>query len=418
MRLSRTGAQRTLDALAAGRAPGVREHRVVCVVPLYVEEELAAETVAFWVSVAEQKLCDQVLLVTTVKEEPRQGGRSTHEVCERELERLGADPERIALLHCQEVTRFRASQLNLAVEHARARFLPEVENSSRLWIGVYNADSRPQHETFAELDERVADDGTTRLFQQLVDYVVPERGRAGSVAVGNAVLQTWWTWSHYVARNRRGRPGGTVWSRTAPYSTFGHGEFARLDFLDHIGLFPDFAYADGLLLGWIARLAGEPIGLLASRDVAEVPRRARDLLTQQTAWLRGLLNFDATARWCREQGVLRLSPLEVRFLRAQHLAIPVGWGLSTVALAASGAAVARRARRGEAAAHDLAVVAALVSYPVTPALVSTAASLRGVPLSRRVRGVLASWPLEGLAFWPALLSHLGRNQRAPAKTPR
>jgi hypothetical protein len=152
-----------------------------------------------------------------------------------------------------------------------------------------------------------------------------------------------------------------VWSRTAPYSTFGHGEFARLDFIDHIGGFPDFAYADGLLLGWICRLAAEPIGLLASRDVAEVPRSARDLLTQQTAWLRGLLNFGATVRWCRERGVLRLPDSEVRLLRAQHLAIPVAWGLSTIAVTAGILSASRRLWRGKSAAYDLAVVGGLVA---------------------------------------------------------
>jgi hypothetical protein len=118
--------------------------------------------------------------------------------------------------------------------------------------------------------------------------------------------------SHYVARNVRGRSGATVWSRTAPYSTFGHGEFARADFLDRIGGFPDFAYADGLLFGWICRLAGEPLGLLAARDVAEVPRSAADLILQQRAWLRGLLNFDATVRWCREHVLLGLPEREVK----------------------------------------------------------------------------------------------------------
>jgi hypothetical protein len=31
---------------------------------------------------------------------------------------------------------------------------------------------------------------------------------------------------------------------------------------------------------------------------------------------------------------------------------------------------------------------------------------------------VASWPVEGLAFWPALLSHLRGAQNPPAKTPR
>ena len=385
---------------------------------MYQEQDLAADTVRFWHELAGRKLFDQVLLVTTAKETPPQQGVTTRDLVEAELARLAADPDDIALLHCEQVTRFRASQLNLAVEHARSRFASEAGDPANIWIGVYNADSRPSAETFIELADQVATEQHVRLFQQLVDYVVPTRGDVELAAVGNSVLQTWWTMAHYVNRNRRGYPGDSMWSRTAPYSTFGHGEFARLDFLDHIGGFPDFAYADGLLLGWIARLAAEPIGLLAARDVAEVPRSAKDLFTQQSAWLRGLLNFDATVRWCREQGVLRLSAAEVRLLQAQHLAIPVTWGLSTAALAAGIVTLSRRVVRGEASLLDLVALGGLVTYPVIPALLPTAGQHRTMAVFQRIVGTLTSWPVEGLALWPALRAHLRREQQAPAKTPR
>jgi hypothetical protein len=389
-------------------------YQLVCVVPMYLEQDLAVETTRFWHQVAKRKLVDQVLLVTTAKEQPTAGAATTHDLVEAELRRLDADEERIALLRCDHATRFRASQLDLAVEQARARFGPQAGATSNIWVGVYNADSRPEDATFAELRARARFEPDTRVFQQLADYVVPARGRTGLIAAGNAVLQTWWTRSHYAARNARGRAGDTVWSRTAPYSTFGHGEFVRLDFLDDIGGFPDFAYADGLLLGWICRLAAEPIGLLARRDVAEVPRSAADLFTQQTAWMRGLLNFGPTVRWCRQQGVLRLPPGEVQLLRAQHAVIPVAWGLSTLAAAAGIAHAGWRLRHGRCPAYDLAVLTSLVAYPVIPAI----ASPRVRPLPRSAAGVLASWPLEGLAFWPALFARLRRDQQAPAKTPR
>lgn len=392
-------------------------HRLVCVVPVYLEQEIAEETARFWHGLAQRNLFDQVLLVSTAKEQTT-GGRTTHELVDAELQRLGADPERITLLRCEEVTRYRASQLNLAVESARARLDRAGAKPTTIWVGIYNADSRPEAGTFAELRARALAEPRTRAFQQLVYYVVPERGRAGMVAVGNSVLQTWWTLSHYVGRINRGLAGDTVWSRTSPYSTFGHGEFIRLDLLDHIGGFPDFAYADGLLLGWICRLAGEPIGLLASIDVAEVPRSARDLVTQQTAWLIGLLNFGATVRWCRERGVLRLPSREVRLLQAQHLAIPVAWGLSTIAVTSAIGSAIWRTRRGGSSARGLALVAGLVAYPVIPALAPANQHGAGTSAGRRVLGTLASWPVEGLAFWPALQGRMGRAQQAPAKTPR
>lgn len=390
-------------------------HRLVCVVPVYLEQDLAEDTARFWHGLAQRNLFDLVVIVSTVKEQS-DGEPSTHELIAAELDRLGADSERIMLLQCETGGRFRAPQLDLAVEYTRQRLADDIDGGAQMWVGVYNADSRPQASTFTELAERICTDPDVRMFQQLVDYVAPGRGPASLVAVGNSVLQTWWTLSHYVGRNARGRLGTSVWSRTSPYSTFGHGEFVRADFLTLIGGFPDFAYADGLLLGWICRLAGEPIGLLASRDIAEVPRSGRDLLTQQTAWLRGLLNFGATTRWCRKNGLLRLNGSEVMLLRLQHMAIPVAWGFSTITVFAALAACGRRVWRGQSTAYDLAVMGGLVSYPVLPALVPTADQHHR--LGRRIVGSLMSWPVEGLAFWPALGSRLRRSQLAPAKTPR
>jgi hypothetical protein len=43
---------------------------------------------------------------------------------------------------------------------------------------------------------------------------------------------------------------------------------------------------------------------------------------------------------------------------------------------------------------------------------------RPARLGARLAGVTVSWPLEGLAFWTALVSHLRRRQQAPAKTRR
>ncbi len=383
---------------------------------MFQERDLAEDTVRFWHRLVQDKTVDAVVLVTTAKESD-ETGPTTHSLLQEALSDDAADPESLVLLHCQEVHPYRAAQLDLAVDWAREQFAAHA-GTEGLWIGVYNADSRPEPQTFEELRARIASTPGVRLFQQLVDYVIPDREGSGRVAAGNSVLQTWWTLAHYVPRNTHGYDGDTVWSRTTPYSTFGHGEFIRSDFLAFIGGFPRYAYADGLLLGWVARLAGEPIGLLKSRDIAEVPRTARDLVLQQTAWLRGMLNFGVTVEWCRAQGLLRLSDAEVQLLRVRHLAIPVAWGLSTAAVTAGIATEFHRVIHGRSSAAGLARVAALASYPVLPGLVATTQQQRVMGLGRRIAGVLASWPVEGLAFWPALHGHLRHGQQAPAKTPR
>ncbi|GAA0480171.1 hypothetical protein Aca07nite_87860 [Actinoplanes capillaceus] len=388
------------------------EPRIVCVVPLYLEQQLAADTVRFWHHLVLQTRVDQVVFVTTAKEHA-EDATLTRDLVLAELAALG-HPERLTHVHCAEVTRYRASQLNLAVAQSQTDGQPPAGT----WIAVYNADSRPAESTFAELAQRIGAEPGTRVFQQLGDYVVPERPGTGIVAVGNAVLQTWWTRSHYFARNRRGSRTTSWRAATSPYSTFGHGEFIRGDFLADIKGFPDFAYADGLLLGWICRLRGEPIGLLASRDHAEAPRTARDLITQQTAWIRGMLNFGATVAWCRQNGHLRLAPHEVAGLRLAHGGITVTWGLSTAGLLAGIAVtLAGAASRGPTRA-DLTRLTVLLIHPLLPALMPNISGPTTRGPGRRLAGVAAAWPIEGLALWPALADHLRRRQQAPAKTPR
>jgi hypothetical protein len=389
---------------------------LVCVVPMYHEQEVAADAVACWHALVQAGGVDEVLFVTTAKEEP-EGQRSTHAVLESALARTAPGDPRLSLVHCTAIDRFRAAQLNQAVSEARERHGGDV-SSSRVWIGVYNADSRPQASTFRELPHRARAEPYTRVYQQLADYVIPQRAGVSWLAAGNSVLQTWWTRSHYWARNTRGGTSPHWWSATSPFSTFGHGEFIRLDLLDEIGGFPGFAYADGLLLGWICRLRDERIGLLASRDRAEVPRTARDLVTQQRAWMRGLLNFGATVRWARARSGVSLSGPEVALLRCQHLVIPLAWGLSTPTVVAGIGLAIERLGRGKGTLADAAILLGLASYPVIPALAGSGESDDGSSPVVRSAASAASWMVEGIAFWPALVSHLLRSQAAPAKTPR
>lgn len=383
---------------------------VICIVPMYQELEIVSDAVRYWHWLLGEAEVSEVLLVTTAKEDDLPS--STRSGVAEALALLTPDP-RLRLLHCPVVHGFRAAQLNFALEDVRMRHGLQATDTARVWVGVYNADSRPEVGTFRELRHVVTVPGP-RLYQQMVDYVVPARPGVSWVATGNATLQTWWTWSHYWARSVRGNRSPGRWSATSPFSTFGHGEFARLDFLDEIGGFPDFAYADGLLLGWMARLMGEHIGLLASRDRAEVPRRPSDLLVQQRAWMRGLLSFGATVRWARKAGRLRLTQAEVLALSLEHGAIPLSWGLSTPAVACALLLLASRARP-RPTSRDLATLVGLLLYPALPGL------LTDEPAGGRLllmAATCASWAIEGLAFWPGLFSHLANRQAAPEKTPR
>lgn len=85
----------------SGRARG---HRVICVVPMYFEQTVAVNTVHFWHQLALQADLDEVVFVTTAKEEPRDES-STHELIESALAALSEQPARLRLLKSRDVTR-------------------------------------------------------------------------------------------------------------------------------------------------------------------------------------------------------------------------------------------------------------------------------------------------------------------------
>src|SRR5438034_8965891 len=156
-----------LSSVAAGTSDGCQHLDVV--VPMYQEQAIAADTDDYWRRLVQTVEVDEVLFVTTAKEDDI-GWPTTEALLGAALAQT-SEP-RLGLLHCTTVTRFRAAQLNSAVTHARNRHCDAERGRKDVWIGVYNADSRPAASTFPELRHRVSSDKNTRAYQQLADYVV------------------------------------------------------------------------------------------------------------------------------------------------------------------------------------------------------------------------------------------------------
>lgn len=385
------------------------------VVPLYREQELVASTVEFWRERCASDPELHVALVTTEKEGSEAG--TTAALTRAAVEAAAVD--RLRHMHVREVHPYRAVQLNAAVDAVRAA---TIGAPAPAWIGVYNADSRPCASTFDELRFAIAAEPELRAYQQLAQYTVPELRPASRMMESFAALQTWWTYTSWAARVRRGQSGTRGWA--APFSTFGHGEFVRLDALDAIGGFPDFAYADGLLLGWMLLFAGYRVEMLASPDFAEVPRDPAELVRQHRAWIRGLLNVRAAARRASRRADAAASP---RAVVAGQLGIVAGWGLRPFAALGMAAWGVERLSRADARASGGAALGALVLYCAVPQLASAlyrrspghdVSRLRPLPMRlRQLLGAPATLLLDGLGAGPALWDALTSDQ-PPPKTRR
>src|SRR6266567_470982 len=154
---------------------------LVVVVPMYQEQQIAGDTVAYWRTLVQTAEVDEVTFVTTAKEVDT-GQSTTQALLAEALAHVGES--RLRHLHCTTVTRFRAAQLDLAVSDARDRYCRGESGRAGVWIGVYNADSRPESSTFRELRQCTHLWKETRAYQQLARYVVPDRPGVSWVAAG------------------------------------------------------------------------------------------------------------------------------------------------------------------------------------------------------------------------------------------
>jgi hypothetical protein len=401
-------------------APG-NDDRISVVVPLYEETEIVEATLAFWSAAVEAVPGLDVLLLTTEKEGTAAG--STHHLLQQ------ADPTTfppgLRVLHCPHVHRYRAAQIDVAIEAVRDGCARRGGDPSHHWIAIYNADSRPELATFTELRVLARRDRTTRAYQQLVDYFVSNERPASPWMEPFAVAQSWWIHARWFRETRRALVPRSTRRRT-PLTTFGHGELLRLDLMTELGSFPAYAYADGLLLGWELRATGEQLGIVASHDWAEVPRRLSDLVVQHRAWFRGMLTLPEALHDRPDRRTIVLDRQERRALRVAHGVRTILWGGRPVVAVASMALVLS-SWKGHRRTALLAAIG-LAANPLVPAVLAPwcwrpmgAERPAFVRAPSRAR-LLAFSPLvpfvDGVGFWWALRDALDDPKAPPPKTPR
>lgn len=429
--LSRSMACITDRRGAVASVSAVDAPHLLVLLPLLDEQTMVEPLIDHFTAMACVPGRTRFVLITTEKEraDPARGPTTRTRV-ERALQERRLDDGRWQHLHFPRVHAFRADQLNFAVG-----LVASLSPAARTYVGVYNADSRPDLDTFQALsDDACAERERTgelpSVYQQGAVYTVPPRHRRHSaLLVAAAAFQTVYTIAHLLRRlvAASGAPvrGCGQLARAVPVQLLGHGEFVRMDVLAQVGLFPAFAYADGLLLGWLLALHGHTIRVLPAFDHCEMPPTIGALVRQHKAWFVGLLNLPAAVRirYAQERPADRRR-LVVFCVR--RMAATIGWGLRAPAIAVLLLAGALTGWRTFGV-----TVASVLIYAVVPLLcVSRYQRLSPVPsVTPASAAALLRWPLlaslptlfvDGIGFWPAIVFRFrtGAGNAVPPKTER
>ncbi|MEV6927112.1 hypothetical protein AB0M46_21770 [Dactylosporangium sp. NPDC051485] len=313
-------------------------------------------------------------------------------------------------------------QIALAVASELGRLTEQGAAADRVWIGIYNADSRPHPDSLTALAPMTA---TSRVVQQSAVHTLTLRrrgGLAGMVCDGAGLLQSRWSLAREIPRLRaqagQARRGPARWPRLGHCT--GHGLFVRADLWQQLPM-PTETMNEDLAYGYLLSAAGVPIDVLPLLEVADSPLHVAGLIRQLRQWFFSYPQYPAAAKLAAEAGLG--DPRSRAWLTAQGLSRGCLWLGQSTAVAATLLLPVVARNRPAAATVAAAAIGAYVAGPAAALNRTPAAS--GTPLRLRPRDVAAMtvaallssagpwWCLADLAR-----AALAGNQLAHGKTER
>ncbi|MBL6280165.1 hypothetical protein JMF97_28785 [Micromonospora fiedleri] len=318
--------------------------------------------------------------------------------------KLAADSNgRVRHHHHPDAGAVMVHQINHAGDAELRRLASAGVAPEAVWIGVYNADSRPHPDT---LDALAAAPPAARVVQQSALHTLTlggGSGLGGAVADGAALLQSRWSLAREIPRLRaqaaQAQRRSARWPRLGHCT--GHGLFVRGDLWHDVNGLPTATMNEDLAFGYQLSAAREPIHVLPLLEIADSPTTVAALVRQHRQWFFSYPQYPAAARLAA--AAQRSDSRTRAWLTAQGLARGALWLGQSPAIAATLLlpAIARRHRLAAASA-----TAALSAYLIAPAALLARSGQPGAPRrfgTREAAGILTAALISSAGPWRCLL---------------
>ena len=264
------------------------------VVPCLEEQGVIEATLKHMALLDYPRALLRLVPVTTSSEITRAGEASTLDVVSGVAREINAqcDDRIVRPIHVPYRTKYMADQVNYAARYLFEAF-DEGVNPRRVYLAIYNADSRPQKNTLM-VAAQVIGATDAAVLQQPSCYVLPV-GRPEHNFFRRSLLQAtslWQTRWAYAVEFPRWKSFSEEQGQCflGYHYLVGHGLFVRLrEFVEHNYL--PRSYNEDAAYGTLHYLARTRIEVVPTLDTAEVPVGIRDVLIQQTQWAFGPINI-------------------------------------------------------------------------------------------------------------------------------
>ncbi len=298
-------------SLVSGTAPLLDPARSPCLVIVICvlrEGAILNETADFFLNLPYPPEKLRILFVTTEREyaEPASdNGQPTPILASS----LAEKHPQILHLHYPNASGYKPHQMNYAARHIRS-IIPEW-SSEDVFLGFYDADSRPDRGVLSQFAAQAVRSPHTRVFQhsavymgnflQFKKYPFFER----FLMQGLAARQTRFAFAYEIPRIQRVYDYSTsrniTMLSTCTYAPcIAHGLYVKHSLLEEVPFPADF-FSEDMAWGFLMASRREPIELLDCVDWSEIPASTSQAFAQMARWFQGPYLAGRYVRFIRDK---------------------------------------------------------------------------------------------------------------------
>jgi len=317
--------------------------RIYVIIPAYKEQAIIEQTMECFASLQYPNL--KVVVVTTDKEKQEEGMSTTMDIVKQVAERLDdeANQDIFSLIHYPHSEGGMKEQVNYAAKEISKNL--SRENQGESYVAVYNADSRPNPQTFLVFNALVQKKGVEVAVQNSVHFSNFNKlpfTPSGVLLKAASVFQTRWSMEEVSMQRKQAE----FWDgKQTPLDLrdtlseqlaycIGHGSFFRLDIWNEAGGFPEDCELDDLPLGFLLTCKGISIQPMPLLENCETPSSVTDLIKQKANWYRMMIGYMDPRRVALERNLASRLRIDLITLRS-FLRDAVSWGLVSPAILVS-----------------------------------------------------------------------------------
>lgn len=265
--------------------------------PLFKEQKIVNDTITKLLSLPHE----ENVFVVTVTSSKEKGEKNTQSIIEHGItNRLwGNDTDRVLFFNEENENSSMATQLNFALNKL-ANLDPENLNAFFL---LYNADSRPSHQTLHSFEEKVNSLNIQGDFaMQQPCAFIKDVGLKSSFVDALSIYQTWFCLGceNRILNDYEKKALKSVGAKRGYFSELlasplgycvGHGSSMKLSTLLNKGGYPDKFLTEDLTLGYFLSADRVPIVNIDILEVADVPFNFVTYTKQRSVWFWNYIEY-------------------------------------------------------------------------------------------------------------------------------